>query len=94
MKIKKYFMFLAIILTGICLFDFSSMVNAATIDDNGTYSLVLATNDDGGSVDGDGEYAKLIKFNVAEGETKVKLSVCLSICVVCWVIGSGRVEIC
>lgn len=74
MKIKKYFMFLAIILTGICLFNFSSMVNAATIDDNGTYSLVLATNDDGSSVDGDGEYAKLIKFNVAKGETKVKLS--------------------
>ena len=74
MKIKKYFVFLALILGGICLFNFSNMVNAATISDDGKYSLVLTTNDENVSIGDDGEYAKLIKFNVAEGETTVKLS--------------------
>lgn len=48
-------------------------VNAATISDDGEYTLVLTTN---GSLGGeiDGENAKIIKFNVAEGETAVSLS--------------------
>lgn len=46
------------------------IVNAATIDDDGKYTLVL--NVDEGEIDG--EYSKIIKFDVAEGETTVKLS--------------------
>lgn len=72
MKFKKSLIFLAIILAVICLFIFSNRVNAATISDDGKYSLVLIVNDDNAGIDG--EYAKLIKFNIAEGETTVKLS--------------------
>ena len=72
MKIKKSLIFLAIILASICLFSFSNRVNAATISDDGKYSLVLIVNDDNAGIDG--EYAKLVRFNIAEGETTVKLS--------------------
>ena len=72
MKSKKCLMFLTIILAVICLFIFSSRVNAATISDDGKYSLVLVVNDYDASIDG--EYAKLVRFNIAEGETTVKLS--------------------
>ena len=72
MKIKKSLIFLTIILAVICLFIFSNRVNAATISDDGKYSLVLIVNDDNASIDG--EYAKLVRFNIAEGETTVKLS--------------------
>ena len=72
MKIKKSLIFLAIILAVICLFIFSNRVNAATISDDGKYSLVLIVTDDNASIDG--EYAKLVRFNIAEGETTVKLS--------------------
>ena len=72
MKIKKSLIFLAIILVSICLFSFSNRVNAATISDDGKYSLLLTVNDyDAGF---DGEYAKLVRFNVTEGEKTVKLS--------------------
>ena len=72
MKFKKSLIFLAIILAVICLFIFSNRVNAATISDDGKYSLVLTANEDEGCFDG--EYAKLVRFNIAEGETTVKLS--------------------
>ena len=72
MKIKKSLIFLAIILAVTCLFIFSNRVNAATISDDGKYSLVLIVTDDNASIDG--EYAKLVRFNIAEGETTVKLS--------------------
>ena len=72
MKIKKSLIFLTIILAVTCLFVFSNRVNAATISDDGKYSLVLIVNDDNASIDG--EYAKLVRFNIAEGETTVKLS--------------------
>ena len=72
MKIKKGLIFLAIILAGICLLSFSNKVNAATISDDGKYSLVLTANEDEGCFDG--EYAKLVRFNIEEGETTVKLS--------------------
>ena len=73
MKLKKYFAFLAIILTSICLFNFSNTVDAATISEDGTYSLLLSVGDDMyGRIDG--EYCKLIRFNVAEEEKTVKLS--------------------
>ena len=72
MKIKKSLIFLTIILAGICLFIFSNKVNAATISDDGKYSLVLTANEDEGCFDG--EYTKLVRFNIEEGETTVKLS--------------------
>ena len=72
MKIKKCLIFLAIILVSICLFSFSNRVNAATISDDGKYSLLLTVNDYDASFDG--EYAKLVRFNVTEGEKTVKLS--------------------
>ena len=72
MKTKKCLIFLAIILVSICLLSLSNTVNAATISDDGKYSLLLTVNDyDAGF---DGEYAKLIRFNVTEGEKTVKLS--------------------
>ena len=72
MKIKKSLIFLAIILASICLFSFSNRVNAVTISDDGKYSLILTANEDEGCFDG--EYVKLVRFNIAEGETTVKLS--------------------
>jgi len=72
MKIKKSLIFLAIILASICLFSFSNRVNAVTISNDGKYSLVLTANEDEGCFDG--EYVKLVRFNIAEGETTVKLS--------------------
>lgn len=70
MKIKKNLMLLTIILISIGLFSFSNRVNAATISDDGQYSLILNVMDG----DIDGEYGKIIKFNVEDGETTVKLS--------------------
>ena len=73
MKIKKSLIFLAIILASICLFSFSNKANAATISNDGKYSLVLSVgNEENASFDG--EYAKLVRFNIAEGETTVRLS--------------------
>ena len=72
MKIKKSLIFLTIILAVTCLFVFSNRVNAATISDDGKYSLVLTTNEYEGCFDG--EYTKLVRFNIEEGETTVKLS--------------------
>ena len=73
MKIKKSLIFLAIILASICLFSFSNRVNAVTISDDGKYTLILnCINEVDASIDG--ESYKVIKFNVAEGETTVKLS--------------------
>ena len=72
MKIKKSLIILTIVLAAICLFIFSNKVNAATISNDGKYSLVLVVNDDDADIDG--EYAKVVRFNVAEGETTVKLS--------------------
>ena len=72
MKFKKSLIFLTIILAVICLFVFSNRVNAATISDDGKYSLFLTANEDESCFDG--EYSKLVRFNIAEGETTVKLS--------------------
>ena len=72
MKIKKSLIFLAIILVSICLFSFSNRVNAATISDDGKYTLILTSNEENFSIDGESQ--KIIKFDVAEGETTVKLS--------------------
>jgi hypothetical protein len=72
MKIKKILITFTIIFASICLFSFSNKANAATISNDGKYSLVLTANEMDGCFDG--EYVKLVRFNIAEGETTVKLS--------------------
>ena len=72
MKTKKCLIFLAIILVSICLLSLSNTVNAVTISDDGKYTLILTSNEENFSVDGKSQ--KLIRFDVAEGETTVKLS--------------------
>ena len=47
-------------------------VNALTISDDGKYTLILTSSEEDVSIDGKSE--KIIKFNVVEGETTVKLS--------------------
>ncbi|MGN1384825.1 MAG: InlB B-repeat-containing protein [Clostridia bacterium] len=70
MKIKKLLLLFILCIASICLFSLSTTVNAATISDDGKYSLVLNVMD--GEIDGD--YAKIVRFNIAEGETTVSLS--------------------
>ena len=72
MKTKKCLIFLAIILVSICLLSFSNKVNAVTISDDGKYTLILTSNEENFSIDGESQ--KLIRFDVAEGETTIKLS--------------------
>ena len=69
MRLKKMLFVMLVAVMGILGI---TTVNAATISENGKYSLVLTVNDDNGSIDG--EYAKLIRFDVDDGETTVKLS--------------------
>ena len=69
MKIKN--ILLMGVITVIAFLGFIN-VNAATISDNGKYSLVLSSDDWDCSFDG--EYTKIIRFNVNEGETTVKIS--------------------
>ena len=69
MKIKKtlFMMLIAVIATlGI------TTVNAATINDDGKYTLILTSTEENVTIDG--KEQKVIRFNVAEGETTVKLS--------------------
>ncbi len=69
MKIKKilFMMLIAVIATlGI------TTVDAATISDDGKYTLILTSTAENASIDG--KEQKIIRFNVAEGETTVKLS--------------------
>ena len=69
MKIKKtlFMMLIAVIATlGI------TTVNAATISDDGKYTLILTSTAENASIDG--KEQKVIRFNVAEEETTVKLT--------------------
>ena len=47
-------------------------VDAATISDDGKYTLILTSTEENVTIDG--KEQKVIRFNVAEGETTVKLS--------------------
>ena len=47
-------------------------VKALTINDDGKYTLILTSSEENATIDGENQ--KIIKFNVAEGETTVKLS--------------------
>ena len=71
MKLKTaLLMLLAAVLSFSCVMT----ANAASINDNGEYALVLGTSFDEHEGCFDGEYVKLVRFNAAKGETKVKLS--------------------
>ncbi len=48
--------------------------NAATIKDDGKYTLILSCGLNGMDGKVDGDYAKIIKFDVADGDTTVSLS--------------------
>lgn len=69
-EIMKLKTILFILLAAIIGIFGTTKVNAATISEDGKYTLVLNTTD--GNIDG--EYSKIIRFNVEEGETTVKLS--------------------
>lgn len=69
MKLKKTLFMILIAL--VCILG-TTTVNAATISDNGKYSLILTADDYDANIDG--EYYKLIRFNADDGETTVKLS--------------------
>ena len=72
MNTKKILIAILVCLLSFILFSFAVKVNAATISKDGKYSLFLTANEDEGCFDG--EYAKLVRFNIEEGETTVKLS--------------------
>ena len=69
MNLKKtLFMVLIAVLS---IFGITS-VNALTINDNGKYTLILTSSEENITIDGGNQ--KIIKFNVTEGETTIKLS--------------------
>ena len=71
LKIKTIFlMLLAAIFSISGIIMSKTTVKAATISDDGEYALILNVMEG----DIDGEYGKVIKFNVADGETTVNLS--------------------
>lgn len=71
MKLKKTLFAMLIAVVGILGF---KTVNAATISENGKYSLILTIDGFEDAIIADGEYAKLIRFDVDKGETTVKVS--------------------
>ena len=69
MKIKKIlFMTLIAVIATLGI----TTVDALTISDDGKYTLILTSTAENASIDG--KEQKIIRFNVAEGETTVKLS--------------------
>ena len=71
MKLKS-----ALLLLLVAIFSISGIitVNAATVKDNGKYTLILTCGLNGMNGKVDGDYAKIIKFDVADGDTTVSLS--------------------
>ena len=71
MKLKT-----AILMLLVTVLSLSGIVtaNAVTVSNDGEYALVLGTSFDEHEGCFDGEYVKLVRFNAAKGETKVKLS--------------------
>ena len=66
----------ALLLLLVAIFSISGImtVNAATVKDNGKYTLLLTCGLNGMDGKVDGDYAKMIKFDVADGDTTVSLS--------------------
>ena len=71
-KVGYVFTMFAVSLLAICFF--SIKANAMEISENGKYYLVLSVPWDDGDADIDGEYEKLIRFNVDPGETTVDIT--------------------
>ena len=71
MKLKS-----ALLLLLVAIFSISGIitVNAATVKDNGKYTLILTCGLNGMDGKVDGDYSKMIKFDVADGDTTVSLS--------------------
>ena len=71
MKLKT-----ALLLLLVAIFSISGImtVNAATVKDNGKYTLLLTCGLNGSDGKIDGDYSKMIKFDVADGDTTVSLS--------------------
>ena len=66
----------ALLLLLVAIFSISGImtVNAATVKDNGKYTLLLTCGLNGMDGKVDGDYSKMIKFDVADGDTTVSLS--------------------
>ena len=71
MKLKS-----ALLLLLVAIFSISGImtVNAATVKDDGKYTLLLTCGLNGMDGKVDGDYSKMIKFDVADGDTTVSLS--------------------
>ena len=71
MKLKS-----ALLLLLVAIFSISGImtVNAATVKDDGKYTLLLTCGLNGMDGKVDGDYAKMIKFDAADGDTTVSLS--------------------
>lgn len=71
MKLKS-----ALLLLLVAIFSISGIitVNAATVKDDGKYTLILTCGLNGMNGKVDGDYSKMIKFDVADGDTTVSLS--------------------
>ena len=71
MKLKS-----ALLLLLVAIFSISGImtVNAATVKDDGKYTLILTCGLNGMDGKVDGDYAKMIKFDAADGDTTVSLS--------------------
>ena len=71
MKLKS-----ALLLLLVAIFSISGImtVNAATVKDNGKYTLLLTCGLNGSDGKIDGDYSKMIRFDVADGDTTVSLS--------------------
>lgn len=74
-NLKKTLRIASMILIAIMI-GMSGMISAsaATITTSGQYSLILYSDPDGWNPNFEGEYSKMVKFNVEEGETTVKVS--------------------
>ena len=71
MKLKTA---LLMLLVAVLSFSCIMTANAVTVKDNGKYTLLLTCGLNGMDGKVDGDYAKIIKFDVADGDTTVSLS--------------------
>ena len=71
MKLKTA---LLMLLVAVLSFSCIMTANAATIKDDGKYTLLLTCGLNGSDGKIDGDYSKMIKFDVADGDTTVSLS--------------------
>ena len=71
MKLKTA---LLMLLVAVLSFSCIMTANAVTVKDNGKYTLLLTCGLNGSDGKIDGDYSKMIKFDVADGDTTVSLS--------------------